>query len=585
MSKKLRFRECLEHLYPYLKRHQLKLWIGLFLVVLMQVIYAIMPSVEGQITSQLQYDIMYRDSHIQMDKIVHILGILLCIFFVKITSQFVSAFFLTDSIQKTMEDIRQSVQAKINHLPVQYFDQQETGDLLSRITNDVETLSNALQQTLSRVIGAVCTFFFVSFMMFRINLTMTLIVYLALPLIALISFGLIKRSQPLFDAQQQSLSILSSSVNELYSGFDEIMAYNQQEQAKKSFDIANDEMRNTGFRAQFASGLISPSTSLVTYITIGCVAWYGCLQVLSGTILLGELQAFIRYIWNINDPIAQLSQLSSAVQSAFSAMNRLFTFLAMDELEDKEELVLIHEVDTIEFDHVRFGYGEEDLMSDISFQVHRGERVAIVGPTGAGKTTLTNLLLRFYDVKEGSIKINGIDIRQFSYHQLRDLFGLVLQDTWLFEGSIFENLKYGNPKADMSDVVKASKQANVHHYIHTLKGGYESMINESGSNISQGEKQLLTIARALLKDPQILILDEATSSVDTRLEVRLQAAMEEVMKKRTSFVIAHRLSTIVNADLILVMEHGTIIETGRHEELLAKKGAYYTLYNAQFSQQ
>ncbi len=555
MSKKLRFRECLEHLYPYLKRHQLKLWIGLFLVVLMQVIYAIMPSVEGQITSQLQYDIMYRDSHIQMDKIVHILGILLCIFFVKITSQFVSAFFLTDSIQKTMEDIRQSVQAKINHLPVQYFDQQETGDLLSRITNDVETLSNALQQTLSRVIGAVCTFFFVSFMMFRINLTMTLIVYLALPLIALISFGLIKRSQPLFDAQQQSLSILSSSVNELYSGFDEIMAYNQQEQAKKRFDLANDEMRKTGFRAQFASGLISPSTSLVTYITIGCVAWYGCLQVLSGTILLGELQAFIRFIWNINDPIAQLSQLSSAVQSAFSAMNRLFTFLAMDELED------------------------------ISFQVYRGERVAIVGPTGAGKTTLTNLLLRFYDVKEGSIKINGIDIRQFSYHQLRDLFGLVLQDTWLFEGSIFENLKYGNPKADMSDVVKASKQANVHHYIHTLKGGYESMINESGSNISQGEKQLLTIARALLKDPQILILDEATSSVDTRLEARLQAAMEEVMKKRTSFVIAHRLSTIVNADLILVMEHGTIIETGRHEELLAKKGAYYSLYSAQFSQQ
>ncbi|TGY65405.1 ABC transporter ATP-binding protein [Dubosiella muris] len=590
MPKKLTFKQCLVHLWGFLKDHRVKLLTGLFLVLVMQVIYAVMPSIEGMITTQLQLDVTQMakgvpGAHIQMNVIVRILLMLLGVYLIKITSQLVSAFLLTDSIQKTMEDIRDAIEKKINRLPVSYFDAQETGDLLSRITNDVETVSNALQQTLSRVIGAVCTFVFVSIMMCTINLVMTLMVYVALPVIAMISFGFVKKSQPLFDTQQQSLADLNATINELYSGFNEIVIYDQQEKAKDRFQKANEAMRESGFKALFLSGLIGPTTSLVTYVTIGCVALYGCLQVLAGVITLGQLQAFIRYIWNINDPIAQLSQLSNQVQSAFSAMNRLFTFLDMDEVMDTQGEPFHEPIRTIDFERVRFGYGQEPLMRDVNIHVEAGQTIAIVGPTGAGKTTLTNLLLRFYEIGGGAIKINGRDIRTMSYHDLRDLFGLVLQDAWLFEDTIEQNLKYGRHEALRCEVVEGAKQANVHHYIRTLSNGYDSLINESGSNISQGEKQLLTIARALIKDPKILILDEATSSVDTRLEKRLQSAMDVVMRNRTSFVIAHRLSTIVNADLILVMQHGDIVESGTHEALLEKGGEYAKLYNAQFAQE
>lgn len=581
MEKKLTFRQCLVHLIAFLKPNSAKLLFGLGLVIATNVIYALMPTVEGQITSQIQLDLQAHQP-INMAVIGRIIATLLVIYLCKITFQFLSAFTLTDSIQKTMYDIRQAIEEKINRLPVSYFDRIKTGDVLSRITNDVDTLSNALQQTLSRILGAICTFVFVLFMMFRINIIMTLMVMAGLPVIGLLSIGMMKKSQPLFDEQQASYSALNGTINEMYSGYNEILSYNQMEFAKKSFDHDNMAMRRAGFKAQFASGLIGPLTSLVTYIVIGITALYACLQVLNGTLLIGQVQAFIRYIWNINDPIAQLSQLSSAIQSAFSAMNRLFTFLDMEEEQNLSESTPVGPVSSVTFDHVVFGYDDSTLMHDVNFEVKKGQTIAIVGPTGAGKTTLTNLLLRFYDVKGGSIKINSTDIRDLNRHDLRALFGLVLQDTWLMEDTIEKNLRFARPEARKDEIVQAAKEARVHHFIRTLSKGYGTVLREDGSNISQGEKQLLTIARAIVKDPQILILDEATSSVDTRLEKQLQSAMNAVMKDRTSFIIAHRLSTIVNADRILVMQHGDIVESGTHEELLALNCVYASLYNSQF---
>ena len=587
MKHKMTFTACLKHLWPFLKPYRIKLFGGIFMIIIAQITFAINPTIEGQITTQLSNDVIDMNNnipgaHIHMDIIIRIALLLGVIYIIKTISQYLMAFYLTDAIQLTMFDIRNAIEDKIQHLPVSYFDQEKTGELLSRITNDVDTLSNALQQTLSRVISAVCTFTFVLFMMFRIHVVMAFIIVCILPIIYFLSRIIVKKSQPLFDEQQAKLADLNGTINELYDGYQEIMMYNQQNSSIQKFQKVNEDMRTAGFKAQFVSSLISPLSSLVTYLTIGAVALYGCFLVISSTITLGQLQAFIRYIWQINDPISQVSQLSAQVQSAFSAMSRLFNFLSMESLRDVVSKTNIQEVESIDFEHVKFGYGEKLLMNDVNIHVNKGETVAIVGPTGAGKTTLTNLLLRFYDVKGGSIKINGIDIKELSYKDLRSLFSLVLQDTWLFEDTIENNISYGKEKANKYEVIEAAKSANVHHTIRTLSHGYDTIINEEGTNISQGEKQLLTIARAILKDPQVLILDEATSSVDTRLERRLQSAMDKVMKNRTSFVIAHRLSTIINADKILVMEHGNIVEQGTHKDLLALNGVYARLYNAQF---
>ena len=578
---------CLKYLMTFLSPYKGGLILGLLMVVVANITFAVMPLVEGQMTTQLFSDgeaILkgVEGAHVHFDVIFGIMGTLVVIYIIKTVSQLITAVFLTKVLQQAMCDIRNTLQKKIQRLPVRYFDDHAFGDVLSCVTNDVDTLSNALQETLQRVLAAILTFIFVIGMMFYINIVLACIALLIIPLSLIVTRFFVTRSQKLFDTQQQTLGELNGTITEMYGGFNEIILYNRQQTAVDKFHDVNGRMRNASFKAQFASSLISPCISLITYLIIGSVAVTGCLFVMNGTLLLGNLQAFIRYIWQINDPLSQISQLSSQVQSAFAAMGRIFTLLDEEE-EAQEGTVSIQPEDIrgeVTFDHVVFGYDDETLMRDVNFEAKTGQMVAIVGPTGAGKTTLMNLLLRFYDVKGGAIRIDGIDIRDMDREELRQLFSLVLQDTWLFKGSIYDNIHYGRLGARRDEVISAAKMANVHHFIKTLTGGYNFEVNEESTNISQGEKQLLTIARAILKDPRIIILDEATSSVDTRLEKMLQEAMHRVMDGRTSFVIAHRLSTVRNADLILVVDHGDIVEQGTHEELLAKKGVYEKLYHS-----
>lgn len=578
---------CLKYLMNFLRPYKGGLILGLLMVVVANITFAVMPVVEGEMTTQLFSDgeaILkgVEGAHVHFDVIFGIMGTLVIIYIIKTVSQLITAVFLTRVLQQAMCDIRNVLQKKIQRLPVRYFDDHAFGDVLSCVTNDVDTLSNALQETLQRVLAAILTFIFVIGMMFYIHTILACIAILIIPLSLIVTRFFVTRSQKLFDTQQETLGELNGTITEMYGGFNEIILYNRQKMALDKFHDVNDRMRKASFRAQFASSLISPCISLITYLIIGSVAVTGCLFVMNGTLLLGNLQAFVRYIWQINDPLSQISQLSSQVQSAFAAMGRIFNL--MDEEEEVQNGKVEIRPDKVRgevtFDHVVFGYDDETLMRDVNFQAKPGQMVAIVGPTGAGKTTLMNLLLRFYDVKGGAIKIDGIDIRDMNREELRQLFSLVLQDTWLFKGSIYDNIHYGRLTARKDEVISAAKMANVHHFIKTLTGGYNFEINEESSNISQGEKQLLTIARAILKDPRIIILDEATSSVDTRLEKMLQDAMHKVMDGRTSFVIAHRLSTVRNADLILVVDHGDIVEQGTHEELLAKKGVYENLYHS-----
>lgn len=590
MNKKTSPKECIGQLFHYVKPYRFKLIFALAMVVVSNLTLAINPTIEGRITTQLAKDATeiiagVTGAHVHFGIVFHIMALLGTMYVIKTASQLLTAFFLTDAIQQTMHDMRNALQMKIQKLPVKYFDNRPFGDVLSCVTNDVDTLSNALQQTLTKVFDAILTVIFVLIMMFRINGLMTIVAMIIIPLAIAITRAFVNRSQKLFDNQQKMVGEMNGTITELYTGFREIQLFNKQEDSIDKFIEVNNNMCEAAFKAQFMSSLISPCVSLVTYITIGIVSVIGCILVIGGTVSIGGLQAFVRYIWAINNPLSQVSQLSAQVQAAFSAMGRIFTLLNEQE-EEQEGSVQIDEEQIegrVTFEHVQFGYHDDLLMKDVNFEVKPGQMVAIVGPTGAGKTTLMNLLLRFYDVKGGSIKIDGIDIREMNREDLRKLFSLVLQDTWLFKGSIYDNIHYGRLDARKDEVIDAAKMANVHHFIRTLTKGYDFPINEEANNISQGEKQLLTIARAILKNPHILILDEATSSVDTRLERMLQDAMKKVMEGRTSFVIAHRLSTIKNADLILVLKDGDIIEQGTHESLLAKKGAYEALYNSQFA--
>ena len=458
--------------------------------------------------------------------------------------------------------------------------------IISLYFYDIDTISNALQQSFVQVINAILSLSLAVIMMFVLNVKMALVATLIIPLSYLVSKFIVSKSQNLFIGQQKALGKLNGEVQEMYTGFNEIKLYGKQDDVIKEFEDINEELCQTGFKAQFISSIMSPLISLVTYLGIGVIGVMGAVFAIAGTITVGNLQAFIRYIWQINQPLTQVTQLSSAIQSAFAAIERVFEILNEEEqIPDKEDSIKVENPKgNVTFEHVKFGYFEDKpLIKDLNVEVKSGQMVAIVGPTGAGKTTLINLLMRFYEIQGGSIKIDGVDIRDMKRGDLRSMFGMVLQDTWLFNGTINENIEYGRFGARKDEIIEAAKIANVHHFIKTLPDGYNMFLNEEASNISQGEKQLLTIARAIISDPAILILDEATSSVDTRLELMLQNAMKNIMKGRTSFVIAHRLSTIRSADLILVINDGNIIEQGNHEELMAKGGFYEQLYNSQFA--
>ena len=590
MNKKLSsLKRIVFGLKPFISPYKWEFAGAVLMVIISVVTMVSAPSVEGMITTQLASDLSLAESigklQVNFDEITKIMLMLAFIYLAKTLSQVFAVIWLTNAIQHAMQDLRNALQSKIRRLPVRYFDRHQFGDVLSRITNDVDAISNALQQSFVNVVTGVLTIILALIMMFRIHVLMACIAFIIIPLSLLITVFIVRHSQKRFKAQQDALGALNGAITELYTGYNEILLFNKQQQSIEKFRNLNENLRQNACTAQFVSSTIGPLNALVTYLTIGGVAVVGTIQIIQGNLSVGNLQAFVRYIWQVNDPLSQISSLSSQIQSAFAAIARV-----LEILEEEEEIAELNPPKHIEqvkgnvtFSHVRFGYGEEPLMKDLNVEVKSGQMVAVVGPTGAGKTTLINLLLRFYDVNGGSICIDGVDIRDMKRGELRDMFGMVLQDTWLFSGSIYDNIRYGRLDARKDEIIHAAKMANVHHFIRTLPDGYHSVINEEANNISQGEKQLLTIARAILKDPQILILDEATSSVDTRLEKMLQEAMHRVMEGRTSFVIAHRLSTIRSADLILVINDGDIVEQGTHEELMEKQGYYEKLYNSQFA--
>ncbi|WFA09278.1 ABC transporter ATP-binding protein [Tissierella sp. Yu-01] len=583
----------MKKLYPYIKPYLIFFIASILLLIIYAGFLAAAPMVEGLITTRLKDDVANIANNIpgaaiSFSYILRIIKILLGIYIGNITCGFLSQYFLTIGIQNSMRDLRNEVQKKITRLPIGYFDKRTVGDILSIISNDVETISNALQQSLSRILSAILSITLAVILMFYINPTMAIMAVLILPGSAFIMRFIMKRSTLMFKNQQHALGALNGYIQERYTGLTEIKLYGKQGESIEQFKKINNNLCENGFKSQFISGLMSPLISFLTYIAMVAVIFVGTTYVISGTITVGQLQAFVRYMWQLNDPLGQVTQLSSSIQSAIAASGRVFDFLEAE--EEVPEIVNPRSIEDLKgnvtFENVSFGYTKDNiLIENLNVDVKNGQMVAIVGPTGAGKTTLINLLMRFYDVNSGAIKIDGINIKDMKRDKLRSIFGMVLQDTWLFNGSIADNIKYGNDDATREDIINAAKIANVNHFIKTQPDGYDMVLNEESSNVSAGEKQLLTIARAFLADPAILILDEATSSVDTRLELMLQTAMKNIMKGRTSFVIAHRLSTIRNADLILVMNNGTIVEQGTHDELIIKKGFYEKLYMSQFQQQ
>ena len=582
------FKGTIGKLLAYMGRYK----IGLFFVLLFaagSTVFNIFgPKILGNATTELFNGLVAKISGtggIDFGRIAQILLFLLGMYLISSLFGCIQGWIMSGIAQKMAYRMRRDISEKINRMPMKYFESRTVGEVLSRITNDVDTMGQSLNQSITQLITSVTMIIGVFIMMLTISPLMTLIAVIILPISMLLIGVVVKHSQKYFKAQQEYLGHINGQVEECYSGHNVIRAFNQEETVKARFDETNRILFQSAWKSQFFSGMMQPIMNFVGNLGYVAVAVSGSMLAVSGVIMVGDIQAFIQYVKSFTQPITQIAQVSNMLQSMAAAAERVFEFLDEEEetADPAQPASLAHVKGGVDFDHVHFGYNPDKIIiNDFSAHVEPGQMVAIVGPTGAGKTTMVKLLMRFYDVNSGAIRVDGHDVRDFRRTDLRETFGMVLQDTWLFKGTIMENIRYGRLDASDEEVIAAAKAAHVHHFIQTLPGAYQMELNEDATNISQGQKQLLTIARAILADNKIMILDEATSSVDTRTEHLIQDAMANLMKGRTSFVIAHRLSTIKNADLILVMKDGDIVEQGNHEQLLAKGGFYADLYNSQF---
>ena len=583
-------KKSVKKLMQYIAKYKISIFVVMLVAAFSTIFNVAGPKILGKATTALSEGLMKKiqgTGSIDFHKIGLILLIVLALYLASALFSFVQGWIMTGITQKVCYRLRREISEKINRMPMKYFESRTYGEVLSRITNDVDTLGQGLNQSITTIITSVAPLIGVLVMMLSISPLMTLIALVILP----ISMGLIalvtRKSQKYFHAQQEYLGHINGQVEEVYGGHLVVKAFNHEKETIEEFERTNRILYNSAWKSQFLSGMMQPIMMFVGNLGYACVALTGGLLAIKNVITIGDIQAFIQYVKNFTQPIQQIAQVINMVQSMSAASERVFEFL-----EEEEEIQLAEQpadiskvTGEVTFDHVGFGYKpEQPIIHDFSAHVEPGQKIAIVGPTGAGKTTMVKLLMRFYDVDCGCIRLNDRDIRDFNRRDLRDAFGMVLQDTWLFKGTIMENIRYGRLDATDEEVIAAAKAARAHHFIQTLPGGYQMELNEDASNVSQGQKQLLTIARAILADNKILILDEATSSVDTRTEIEIQKAMDNLMKGRTSFVIAHRLSTIRNADLILVMKDGDIIEQGDHDTLLAANGFYANLYNSQFEE-
>lgn len=586
------FKGTMKKLISYLSPYKLAILLVIVFAIGSSVFNIVGPKILGNATTKIFEGLVSKVSNsgggIDFDAIFRTLTILASLYIISSIFSFIQTFITSDISQKVSYNLRKSISEKINKLPLNYYDRKTNGEVLSRVTNDIDAISQNLNQILSQMITSATTLIGVLIMMLSISVTMTLVSLIVIPLSLVMIMLVVKKSQKHFRAQQEYLGHTNGHIEEMYSGHNIMKAFNGEEKAIEEFDKLSDTLYNSAWKSQFLSGMMMPIMTFIGNLGYVIVAIMGGFLAIRNKIQVGDILAFIQYVRSFMQPIAQTAQIANVMQQTAAAAERVFEFLEEEEVvEDVKNPISTEGIEgAVEFDHVRFGYNEDKIIiNDFSINIKPGQKVAIVGPTGAGKTTIVKLLMRFYELNGGKILIDGHDYRDFTRNDLRKIFGMVLQDTWLFNGSIMENIRYGRLDASDEEIIEAAKLAHAHHFIKTLADGYNMEINEEADNISQGQKQLLTIARAILSDPKILILDEATSSVDTRTEVLIQQAMENLMEGRTSFIIAHRLSTIKNADVILVMKDGDIVEQGTHEELLKSKGFYSELYNSQFEEE